>query len=601
MKLDRKLLAQAWAAYLPLALTIALGVAGGVLTVIQARALSQIIDRAFLHGAALPALTPLLVTLLFIIAGRALATYGSEVSASQVAARVKTDLRERLFAHLLTLGPLYARGERTGELSNVATEGIEALDAYFSQYLPQLALAALVPLIILGFVFPLDPLSGLVLLLTAPLIPVFMILIGSLADALTRKQWDALSHMSAHFLDVLQGLTTLKMMGRSRDQIDTIAQVTARFRDATLSVLRVAFLSAFALEMVATISTAVVAVEIGLRLLYGHLSFEQAFFVLILAPEFYLPLRLLGTRFHAGTAGVAAAQRIFAILATEDGGPMPVDGRPWTDKGRRTKDERRTAASSVLRPPSSVFRPSLRIRFEDVHYAYAEEDRPALSELSFEIEPGQRVALAGPSGSGKSTVAHLLLRFMAPTRGLITVDGVPLSDLALAEWRAQVAWVPQMPYLFHDTVAANIRLARPDASRDDVSAAARLAHAHSFIEQLPLGYDTVIGERGARLSGGQAQRLALARAFLKDAPFLILDEASANLDPEHVALLQESIDRLAAGRTLLVIAHRLSTLRQADQIIVLADGHAVEVGTHATLLQRDGLYRRLALAHGGVA
>jgi thiol reductant ABC exporter CydD subunit len=407
--------------------------------------------------------------------------------------------------------------------------------------------------------------------------------------------------MSAHFLDVLQGLTTLKMMGRSRDQIDTIAQVTARFRDATLSVLRVAFLSAFALEMVATISTAVVAVEIGLRLLYGHLSFEQAFFVLILAPEFYLPLRLLGTRFHAGTAGVAAAQRIFAILATEDGGPMPVDGRPWTDKGRRTKDERRTAASSVLRPPSSVFRPSLRIRFEDVHYAYAEEDRPALSELSFEIEPGQRVALAGPSGSGKSTVAHLLLRFMAPTRGLITVDGVPLSDLALAEWRAQVAWVPQMPYLFHDTVAANIRLARPDASRDDVSAAARLAHAHSFIEQLPLGYDTVIGERGARLSGGQAQRLALARAFLKDAPFLILDEASANLDPEHVALLQESIDRLAAGRTLLVIAHRLSTLRQADQIIVLADGHAVEVGTHATLLQRDGLYRRLALAHGGVA
>jgi ABC-type multidrug transport system fused ATPase/permease subunit len=330
-------------------------------------------------------------------------------------------------------------------------------------------------------------------------------------------------------------------------------------------------------------------------------GFEQAFFVLILAPEFYLPLRLLGTRFHAGTAGVAAAQRIFAILATEDGGPMPVDGRPWTDKGRRTKDERRTAASSVLRPPSSVFRPSLRIRFEDVHYAYAEEDRPALSELSFEIEPGQRVALAGPSGSGKSTVAHLLLRFMAPTRGLITVDGVPLSDLALAEWRAQVAWVPQMPYLFHDTVAANIRLARPDASRDDVSAAARLAHAHSFIEQLPLGYDTVIGERGARLSGGQAQRLALARAFLKDAPFLILDEASANLDPEHVALLQESIDRLAAGRTLLVIAHRLSTLRQADQIIVLADGHAVEVGTHATLLQRDGLYRRLALAHGGVA
>jgi ATP-binding cassette subfamily C protein CydD len=224
------------------------------------------------------------------------------------------NLRERFFAHVLELGPAYTRDERSGELVNTAVEGIESLDAYFSQYLPQLALTVLVPVTFLLLVFPLDFLSGLVLLLTAPIIPVFMILIGNLADSLTRKQWQSLSRMSAHFLDVLQGLTTLKLFGRAKDQAHVIGQISDGFRDATLGVLRVAFLSALVQELVATLSTAIVAVEIGLRLLYGHLSFEQAFFVLILAPEFYLPLRLLGTRFHASIPGVTAAQRVFEVL-----------------------------------------------------------------------------------------------------------------------------------------------------------------------------------------------------------------------------------------------------------------------------------------------
>jgi thiol reductant ABC exporter CydD subunit len=512
-----------------------------------------------------------------------------------VAGQVKRDLRERLSAHLMMLGPAYAQTERSGELTNTLTEGVEALDAYFSQYLPQLALAVLIPLAILAFVFPLDFTSGLVLLLTAPLIPLFMILIGSLAQELTQRQWLSLSRMSAHFLDVLQGLTTLKLLGRSREQAAVIALISDRFRQTTMGVLRVAFLSALVLELVATLSTAVVAVEIGLRLLYGYLAFEQAFFVLLLAPEFYLPLRLLGTRFHAGTAGVTAARRIFEILDT----PLPA---PTGDRRPQTADKfNKDAAVHVKATAKKTAHSSrpLEIRFTDVHYAYDDGQRPALKGVSFTIKTGQKIALVGPSGAGKSTIAHLLLGFIAPTQGLITVDGVPLTELNMAAWRAHLAWVPQQPYLFHASVNDNIRLARPEATLDQVVRAGRQAQAHDFIEALPQGYETIIGERGARLSGGQAQRLALARAFLKDAPFLILDEATANLDPLHEVQIQAALQQLMQGRTALIIAHRLSTVYTADKILVMLGGQVVETGSHVSLVQQPGLYRRLVTAYGG--
>jgi thiol reductant ABC exporter CydD subunit len=418
------------------------------------------------------------------------------------------------------------------------------------------------------------------------LIPIFTILIGSQADALTKRQWTSLSRMSAHFLDVLQGLTTLKLLGRSREQVRTIAQISERFRHATMGVLRVAFLSALVLEMVATLSTAVVAVQIGLRLLYGHLSFEQALFVLILAPEFYLPLRLLGTRFHAGMEGVAAARRIFEVLDTELPTRDPCIARVEAEPVLPSAGKARELAGHTPH-----------IRFEGVCYAYDGDQYPALENLSFEIAPGSKVALVGPSGAGKSTVAHLLLRFVEPDHGLIMVDGEPLSNLAPAAWRQTVAWVPQDPYLFHDTVAQNIRLARPTATPDQVAWAARQAHAHTFIVALPQGYDTVVGERGARLSGGEGQRIALARAFLKDAPLLILDEATANLDPEVEAQVQEALSRLLQGRTALVIAHRLGTVHHADRILVLSGGHLAQEGSHATLVSQEGMYRRLLSAY----
>jgi thiol reductant ABC exporter CydD subunit len=374
---------------------------------------------------------------------------------------------------------------------------------------------------------------------------------------------------------VLQGLTTLKALGRSRQYWRVIAQISDRFRQATMGVLRVAFLSAMVLEMVATISTAVVAVQIGLRLLYGQLAFEQALFVLILAPEFYLPLRLLGARFHTGMEGVAASQRIFEVLETPAASPPPS-----TEKG---------GEAALLRS---------HIRLSEVKYAYDDGQRPALKGFSLAIERGQKIALVGPSGAGKSTVAHLLLRFIETDQGTIAVDGWTLQELPAEAWRKQVAWVPQIPYLFHGTVGENIRLARPDAGFEDVVWAARQAHAHAFVDALPRGYDSFIGERGVRLSRGEAQRIALARAFLKDAPLVIFDEATANLDPEVEGLVQEAMARLLEERTALLIAHRLSTVWRADRILVMAEGRVVEEGTHSSLMAGGGLYSNLVGAYG---
>jgi ATP-binding cassette subfamily C protein CydCD len=569
MNLDPRLLAQLRSTRVYLALTLLCGTGVGIAIVAQASTLAQIVARVFLHGDTLVQVWDAWWILLAIATVRALLAWISETSAFQIAARLKTDLRARVFARILARGPMYTRGERTGELTHALTEGIEALEAYFSQYIPQLVLTVLVPLLILAFVFPLDWLSAMVLFVTGPLIPFFMILIGSAADALTRKQYRELSLMSAHFLDVLQGLTTLKILGRSREQIETIARVSEQYRRTTLRVLRVAFLSAFALEMIATLSTAMVAVQVGLRLLYGQLQFEQAFFVLILAPDFYLPLRSLGTRFHAGMSGVAAAARIFAILEGE------------------TQDERVTDFS----PNPSC----LPLVLDNVHYSY-DSERSALDGISCVIEPGQRVAIVGATGAGKSTFVNLLLRFIEPTHGKILCDGVPLDTIPPREWRAQMAWVPQLPYLFNMSIADNICLARPNAKRDEVIRAAQLASADEFIRALPQGYDTLVGERGARLSTGQAQRIALARAFFVDAPILILDEATAHLDIENETLIQQAIEQLMENRTVVMVTHHLATAARADKILVLDKGCLAETGTHDELIAQQGVYYQLVQA-----
>jgi ATP-binding cassette, subfamily C, bacterial CydCD len=576
--MTRRLLALARDSRFALVVTLLFGLLAGLLTIAQASALSQAVDRVFLGGRDLSDISGLLRLIFLIVILRALLAWGSEISAKTVAVRIKNDLRQRLFDKLLCLGPAYTRRARTGELVNTLVEGVEALDAWFSQYLPQLVIAALVPFAILVVVFPRDPLSGLILLLTAPLIPVFMVLIGRTAEALTKRQWDTLGRLSAHFLDSLQGLATLKELGRSRDQADSIAADSDRFRDRTLGVLRITFLSALVLELVAAISTALVAVEVGLRLLYGRLAFQPALFLLLLAPEFYIPLRMLGQRFHASMSGATAASRIFSIL------DLPVPPLPTAPLSPAPVSPGPLSHSLLSSSPSKL------LNLTSLSYTYPGDTRATLQDLSLAIHSGEHIGLVGSSGVGKTTLAALLLRFIEPSGGRITINGRSSTEIPLAAWRALFAWVPQDPYLFHDTLAANLRLAKPDATDAELQIAARLAHLDQCIESLPEGYATLIGEHGARLSAGQAQRLALARAFLKDAPILILDEPTSSLDPGQEALVETSLRTLMHGRTILTIAHRLNTVFQSDRILVLEGGRIVESGTHRDLIAKAGAY-----------
>ncbi|GAC1619360.1 MAG: thiol reductant ABC exporter subunit CydD [Ktedonobacteraceae bacterium] len=581
MNINKRLLQYVKTMYLYVAAVGILGLLTALCIVTQAHFIAQIINGVFLLKQSLPQLQTALFMLLGILLLRAILIWSGETITNAVSCSVKSDLRNRLFTHLFKLGPLYTKGERSGEIVNTTADGVEALDAYFIQFFPQVVATIIIPTVVLIAVFRIDILSGIVLLVTWPILPFFMALIGIQANAMTKKRWQVLSLLSAHFLDVLQGLTTLKLFGRATIQEETIRRVSERYGEITMKVLRVAFLSSFVMEMGATLSTGIIAVEIGLRLLYGGIAFEPAFFILLLAPEFYLPLRSLGTQFHASMESSASAERIFDMLETP------------------TQEASARGTTTVI---DSAIHSSL--AFHNVHYTYPSSDdkqtnKEALQGVSFEMLPGKKVALVGASGAGKTTIASLLLRFMEPTQGEISVDGRPIQQMAAQAWRQFVAWQPQNPYVFNTTVAENIRMGRTDASLEEVMQAAQAADIHEFIQTLPHGYDTVIGERGARLSGGQVQRLSLARAFLKNAPILLLDEATSTLDGESEEQVFRTIDAVMKDRIVLVIAHRLNTIRNADQIIVVQDGHVLAHGTHQGLLQSSLVYQKLVRAYEG--
>jgi ATP-binding cassette subfamily C protein CydD len=532
---------------------VVLGVAGTGMIIAQAELVARLLAGAA-RGTGPAVWSAALIALLVVVAIRAAAAYGGEVAALRAAAAVRSQLRRRLAGHLQRLGPAWLDRQQPGEIIAVATRGLDGLDPYFARYLPQLVLACLVPATVLGTVAAADWISAVVIAVTLPLIPVFAVLVGLHTRARTQRQWQLLARLGGHFLDVVEGLPTLKVFGRAKPQADVIRDVTEGYRSATMATLRVAFLSALVLELAAALATALVAVEVGLRLLAGHLGYQTALLVLLLTPEAYLPLRAAGMHFHASMEGAAAARRVCDILDTA---PAPAD------------------AGSQGGPAAS--RPRCDLRYDDitldrVSLAYPGRDRPALAGISLTIRPGERIALTGPSGAGKSSLLGLLLRFNEPTAGMITVGGTDLARIDEDSWRRQVAWVPQRPYLFAATVADNIALGQPDTSREDITRAARLAGADAFIEALPHGYDTPLGEQALRLSAGQRQRIALARAFLRDAPLLLLDEPTAHLDLVAAGEILGVLQTLMAGRTVVLVTHRHAWQGGASRVLTLDHG-----------------------------
>ncbi|MCF3178413.1 thiol reductant ABC exporter subunit CydD [Streptomyces polychromogenes] len=543
--IDPRLLRYARSTRLFLGAVVALGLAGAGLVVGQAMLIAEIVVGAFERGLDAGALGTPLLLLAAVALGRALVAWLTELAAHRAGAAVKSELRGRLLERAADLGPGWLGGQRTGSLVSLATRGVDALDDYFSRYLPQLGLAVVVPAAVLARIVTEDWVSAAIIVVTLPLIPLFMILIGMATQSRMDRQWRLLSRLSGHFLDVVAGLPTLKVFGRAKAQAESIRRITDEYRQATMRTLRIAFLSSFALELLATLSVALVAVTIGMRLVHGELDLYTGLVILILAPEAYLPLRQVGAQYHAAAEGLAAAEEIFTVLET----PAPGSGAGATVP----------AAGPVIELDAVEVR---------------HEGRAAASPgpVSLVVGPGECVALTGPSGAGKSTLLNVLLGFVRPTSGRVRIGGTDLAELSLELWRERIAWVPQRPHLFAGTIAENVRLARPAAADDAVEAALRDAGAWEFVSALPRGTQTLLGEGGAGLSAGQRQRLALARAFLADRPVLLLDEPTAALDGETEAAVVDAVRRLAAGRTVLLVVHRPALLAVADRVVAVGEG-----------------------------
>ncbi|MGZ4595889.1 MAG: thiol reductant ABC exporter subunit CydD [Actinomycetes bacterium] len=548
---DRRLQGHAPAARGHLVLAAGLAAGSAALLVVQAFAVTELVVRPFQQGAGVAALrTPLLV-LGGVVLGRALLAWASEVSAHRASARVKSQLRHQLLEHVVRLGPAWLAQQRTGDLATLATRGTDALDGYFARYLPALVAAAIVPPAVLVVILTQDLLDGLIILVTLPLVPVFAMLVGLATQRRTRRRWRTLAALGGHFLDVVEGLPTLLVFRRAAAQVETIRRVTDENRRASMATLRLAFLSSAVLEFVATISVALVAVSTGLRMVGGTLDLHTGLVVLVLAPEAYWPLRQVGAQFHASADGLAAAEQVFTVLETP---------------------ETRSRSTPTRRPPD-LARATLRI--EGLSVAH-DRSRPALAPFDLVVAPGEYVGLTGPSGCGKSTLLGVLLGFVAPSSGRVTVDApdcaggpVDLAEIDLEAWRAQVAWVPQQPWLAAASIRDNVRLARPDADDAAVARAVELAHASAFVAALPQGLDTLLGDRGAGLSAGQRQRIALARAFLRDAPLVLLDEPTAHLDAGSERAVADAVRRLAVDRTVIAVAHRPALLADADRVVTI--------------------------------
>lgn len=560
---DKKLLREARRQRLLFAGSVlaSLGAAAAILW--QTWSVAVIVDGIFMGSASRAALAASFLTALVALALRIALDCAEEMCSLRLTTRVKMDLRARLVEKLAQLSPAQLETLQAGKLLNLLYDGIDTLENYFSGYLPQLFKAVFIPVLFLIVIFPRDPLSAVVMLVTLPLIPVFMILIGKWTQRESVRQWVLLTRFAAFLQDVLAGLVTLKSLGRSRQQGEKIGEISEAYRKATFSVQKWAFISSLALELVATISIAMVAVGLGLRLCNGTLTFLIGFYILLLAPEYYQPMRTLGQYFHSGINAQEAAKSIYAFLEIE----------PWPMPGGDHAEEKVTS-----------------IRFEHVSYRYPDAAEDAVHDVSLTLSAGQSLAFVGDSGSGKTTLMMLAMGFLTPTAGTIFVNEVPIRKWRRDAYHERLAAVLQTPYIFQGTVRENIAFAS-DLSAEAAARAAKIADQvglTALLRTLPTGLDTRIGQGGQQLSGGQTALLLVARALYRESDVLFLDEMTDNLDVESERALVDALAPLTRGRATWIIAHRLQTLRQVDRIVVMRHGRITASGSYEEIVDSAG-------------
>jgi ATP-binding cassette subfamily C protein CydD len=536
-------------ARMPLGLSAVAGVLAGLAVLAQANFLADALATAF-TGHPLPT-TPL-VAVVVAVGVRALATWASGAQGQRAATAVGATMRTDLLSHVDRLGPGWLAGRSIGSLTTLATRGLDAIEPYVRDYLPQMVIATVLPVAVLVQLAVADPVSAVIVAITLPLVPLFAALAGARAKAAAGRQWAALSRLGGHFLDAVAGLPTLVLFGRAAAHATAVRDLASAHHTATMRTLRSAFLSALALELVASLSVALVAVPVALRLLDGHLDLRTALLVLMVVPEAYLPLRLAGQRFHAATEALAVSAEVAEMLNTP---------APTSRTGRTTLSPHQAPA----------------LRLDNVTAGYPGRPDAVLRGGSCTVGAGEWLAVAGPSGIGKSTVLALILGLLHPDQGNIVIGEHDLSTMDQEHLWRRVAWLPQRPHLFAGTVSDNVSLGCPSAGPADIRTALELACANDFVDRLPEGSRTVLGERARSLSTGQRQRLALARTFLRvrklDPPIVLLDEPTTGLDLATESTVLAAMRREFTDRTVLTVAHRPAVLHTANRVLALRAGH----------------------------
>lgn len=545
----------------------------GLAMILAAKSLAELLVALF-SGERWDHQTQTIVLFLLAWVIRHLAVWFQQQVAVQFAEQTGKQLRQQLLKKLFQSAPLWAKQEGTGKLVTLVQEGVEQFRTYLELFLPRSLAAIFLPAWLLGYIALLDRTSGVILAVTLPILIGFLILVGLLAKKYSQQQWASFRRLANHFVDSLRGIVTLKYLGQSRKHDLSIAKVSEQYREATLRTLRVAFLSTFTLEFFTMLSVASVAVGLGLRLIESEISFVTALTILILAPEYFLPVQKLGADYHATLDGKEAGEKIGEILDSQD-----------------------PSRTSQL-PTSFTWNSQSTLQFHSIQVKHPQAARPSLEDFSFQLKGFCKIGIVGASGAGKSTLIEILAGFQHPTSGKVQCNGMISSSLVDTRWQNEMTYIPQHPYLFHASLIDNIRFYRPDASRKEVEQVIQDVGLAPLVKQLPHGLDEPIGDGGRQLSGGQEQRVALARALLSHRPIWLLDEPTAHLDIETEDELKKTMLPLFENKLVLFATHRFHWMPQMDQVIVLDQGRLVEMGTHAELLAKRGVYYQLITGQG---